>query len=166
MRITVWLATRDRPTWIAAAEVLVAAIVLLSGAGTAVRLLVGLPLVIHLGYSAMTAVPVGMIPGRPIGAKQPRRNQDLRSNVVGFLNEVRRVEDFAQRAKTGGLPDDEIQLNLQAAQRRILTSAAIVAKAMGRITSEEQETEKPARATTLLTHAPAVDAQWLRDLRA
>lgn len=137
MRITVWLATRDRSTWIALAEGLLLAWIVLSGPGRLVRLVVGLPLLAHLAYTAMTGLPVYAIPGKPTGAKRDRVNQDLRSHVVGFLNEVRRVEEYAQRAKTAGLPSQEVQDNLAVAQRRMMSAAAQVVKVTGRSVREE-----------------------------
>lgn len=131
MKVTVWLATRDRWTWIAAAEAFGLAVVLFAGPSTVLRVLIGLPLLAHLGYSAMTSVPVGTIPGRPAGQRE-RRNQELRSRVVGFLNEVRRVEEYAQQARTAGLPRQEVEQNLRAAQERMMVAAAQVAKVTGR----------------------------------
>ncbi len=89
-------------------------------------------LLAHLGYTAMTGLPVGTIPGRPEGAARERRNLDLRSRVVGFLNEVRRVEAYAERARVSGLPPAEVERSLYSAQQRMMSAAAEVAKASGR----------------------------------
>lgn len=97
-----------------------------------IRLVVGLPLLTHLGYKALTSLPMGEVPGRPEGAKRERRNQDLRSRVVVFLNEVRRVEEFAQRAKLAGHPTRELESTLRSAQQRMMAAAAQVAKETGR----------------------------------
>ncbi len=132
IRITVWLATRDRPTWIAAGEVLAVSLILLFASHWALARLVGLAFLAHLGYSAMTSVPIGEIPGRPSGAARQRRNLDLRARVVGFLNEVRRVEAYAERARVSGLPSSEIERNLHTAQRRMMAAAAEVVKCSGR----------------------------------
>jgi hypothetical protein len=131
MKITIWLATRERDTWITAAEIFALATVLLYAPGTTIRLLVGLPLLAHLGYKALTSLPMGMVPGRPPGGKE-RRNQDLRTQVVGFLNEVRRVEEYAQRAVTAGRPHEEVENNLRSAEERMMAAAAEVAKVAGR----------------------------------
>lgn len=118
-----------------------------------VRLFVGLPLLVHLGYTALTSLPIGSIPGRPAGA-QHRRNQDLRARVVGFLNEVRRVEEYAQRAKTAGWSAKEVQANMRAAQQRMMAAASHVAEATGRSTPEPAELDAGAGRgrVTILTH--------------
>ena len=141
MKITVWLATRDRTTWIAAAEITGLIFVILAVPNTLARL-VGFLLLGHLGYHALTSLPIGSIPSRPDGAKQYRRNQDLRSRIVGFLNEVRRVEHFAQQARVGGLPPLELERHLSSAKERVMAAAADVAEMSGRFVPEpEQEVE-------------------------
>lgn len=140
MKITVWLATRHHTTWIALAESIVLAAVVATGQSGLWRW-VGLLLVGHLGYRAVTSLPMGLVPGRPTGSKQQRRNQDLRSRVVGFLNEVRRVEAYAQRARAGRVSRDEVQRTLVVSQRRMMKAAAEVAKATGRITIEPDDDE-------------------------
>jgi hypothetical protein len=132
MKITVWLVTRTRETWITSAEVLVLALVLYTGPGAIIRLLIGLPALVHVGYTALTGLPMRMIPGRPIGVKLERRNQDLRSSIVGFLNEVRRAEDSAQRAMVEGRPTKEVDLYRQTVGKRVMAAAAEVVKATGR----------------------------------
>ena len=131
MKITVWLVTWERGTWITLAEV-VALGVLIVAQGSSVPQLVGLAILAHLGYTALTSLPLGEIPGAPTGAKRLRRNQDLRSRVVGFLNEVRRVESYAQQAEVGGRPKRELEKDLHWARQRMMTAAAEVAKAAGR----------------------------------
>ncbi len=84
---------------------------------------------------AMTSLPVWTIPGKPEGAKQERRNQDLRSRVVGFLNEVRRAEEYAQRARVAGWPRADVEANMRGAHDRMMAAAAAVAKDLGRDTS-------------------------------
>lgn len=127
MRITVWLASRDRITLIAAAEVLLLALLLFAGS-PGLRVWLGLPLLGHLGYRALTSLPIGQIPGKPNGVARQRRNQDLRTRVVAFLNEVRRVESYA--AKNGGEPD--MEANLEAGRLRMMNAAAEVARVAGR----------------------------------
>lgn len=131
MKITVWLVTWERATWITLAEA-VALGALIVVQGSALAHLVGLPILAHLGYTALTSLPLGEIPGAPDGAKQLRRNQDLRSRVVGFLNEVRRVEAFAQQAEVGGRPRADLEKDLHWARQRMMTAANEVAKAAGR----------------------------------
>jgi hypothetical protein len=132
MKITVWLVTRTREAWITSAELVVLGLVLYVGPSAVIRFLIGLPLLAHVGYTALTALPLGQIPGRPDSARQIRRNQDLRSSVVGFLNEVRRAEDQAQRAVSGGRPSAEVAHYRQAAGKRMLAAAVEVVKATGK----------------------------------
>lgn len=132
MKITVWLVTRTRETWMTSAELGVLALLLYWGPGVLVRFLIGLPLLVHVGYTALTGLPMGQIPGRPDGARQTRRNQDLRSSVVGFLNEVRRAEDHAQHAVAAGRPTNELAHYRQAAGKRMMAAAVEVVKATGR----------------------------------
>lgn len=132
MKITVWLVTRTRETWITSAELGTLALMLYWGPGVLVRLLIGVPLLVHVGYTALTGLPIGKIPGRPDGVRQTRRNQDLRSSVVGFLNEVRRAEDQAQRALASGRPVTELAHYRQTAGKRMMAAAVEVVKATGR----------------------------------
>ena len=152
----VWLARWDRFTWVAAAEAIVLGLLLIVEPSALVRTLFGIPLLAHLGYTAMTALPVGAIPARPDGAKA-RRNPELRTSVIGFLNEVRRVEDYAQRARASGLPPEVLALNLQIAESRILAAAAAVAKAPGQGEDALKDLEGTrAGQSPMLTHAPTV----------
>ena len=126
-----WLVTREPGTWITAAEVLVLCTVLVTPSGPVVRLLLGVPLLMHVGYKALTSLPMGSVPGRPPGGRQ-RRHYDLRARVVRFLAEVKRVEGFAQQAEVAGLPEREVREYLFAAQRRVMAAAREVAKETGR----------------------------------
>jgi hypothetical protein len=137
MKITVWMVTRTRETWITSAELLVLGLVLYSGPGAVIRLLIGLPLLVHVGYTALTALPMGLIPGRPVGTTLERRNQNLRSSVIGFLNEVRRVEDHAQRASVAGRPPAELDEYLRTAGKRMMSAAAEVVKVTGRVSDSK-----------------------------
>ena len=96
-----------------------------------IRLVIGLPVLAHLAYTTMTSLPIGEIPSRPEGTTRIRQNQDLRTCVVGFLNEVRRVEDYANRARTAGLPREAVSQSLERGQRRIMAAASQVAKFTG-----------------------------------
>ena len=131
MKLTVWLMTRERSTWFLAAEIFGLLLILTTVPGTILRF-VGLGLAAHLGYRVLTSLWIGSMPGRPASSKAERRNQDLRSSVIGFLNEVRRVEDYAQRARAGGLPVAELERDLRLAERRVMQAAAAVAKTAGR----------------------------------
>ena len=132
MKVTVWLVTRERTVWIAAAEAIALGSLIIVAPESTVGRLFGLALLGHLAYRAVTGLPMGAVPARPEGSRKSRRNQDLRTRVVGFLNEVRSIEAYAQRAQMAGRPDNEIRANLRAAQRRMMAAAAEVAKATGR----------------------------------
>jgi hypothetical protein len=137
LKVSVWLVTRERATWITAAEILVLGVVLLAASSPTVRLLIGLPLLVHLGYKALTSLPMGSVPGRP-ETGQPRRNYDLRLRIVRFLDEVRRVEDYAQQAEVAGWRDRDVQEYLFTGQRRVMAAAREVAKETGRPTAPAQ----------------------------
>ena len=134
---TVWLARLDRATWIASAEAAVLGLILVSGPGKWVRLLIGVPVLVHLAYTTMTSLPMGQIATRPEGVNRVRQNQDLRTCVVGFLNEVRRVEDYANRARTAGLPTEAVDQSLERGQRRIMVAAKQVAKFTGQAVPDQ-----------------------------
>ena len=131
MKITVWLLTRERATWITGAETLGILLVVLTAPGFLTRL-VAVGLLAHVSYKALTSLPMGLVPGRPDGVKAIRRNQDLRSRVVGFLNEIRRTEDYAHQATVGGRPHADLERDLAWARKRMMAAAAEVAKAAGR----------------------------------
>jgi hypothetical protein len=150
MKLRIWLVTRDRLTWFTAAEVVALAIVLL-GASDTMRLLFGLPLLAHLGYMALTSVPLGQIPGRPEWAKSVRRNQDLRSRVVGFLNEMRRVEDLAHHAHIVGRAPAAIERDLVTAKKRMMAAATEVVRAAGQVAPHVAEPEQPVERARVAT---------------
>jgi hypothetical protein len=139
MKITVWLATRDRLTFFTAAEILALAVVLFTVSGSTLLRLVGLVLVAHLGYMAMTSLPMGRVPGRPDGGVA-RRNLDLRSRVVGFLSEMRRIEDYAQHAEVAGLPREQVEKDLQGAKKKMMAAATEVVKQAGRPSGKKRPT--------------------------
>lgn len=127
MKLRIWLVTREPSAWIAGAEILCLAAVLALAVESGLARLLGYGLLGHLGYSALTGLPMGEVPGRPPGG-QPRRNLDLRAQVVAFLREVRRVDEFAQRAQLSSLPADQVEANLRAGEQRLMAAAAKVAK--------------------------------------
>jgi len=133
MRITVWMLTRERRTWLTATEILVLGLIVLVAPAATVRLLIGLPIVVHLGYQALTSLPLGHVPRRREGGLH-RRRYDLRARIVRFLDEVKRAEDYAQRARFSGLDEQNVEEYLHVAQRRVLTAAAAVAQVTGRWT--------------------------------
>jgi hypothetical protein len=154
MKLRIWLVTRDRLTWFTGAEVLALSVVLFNASAT-VRLFLGLPLLAHLGYRALTSVPLGQIPGRPEWAKQVRRNQDLRSRVVGFLNEMRRVEDLAHHGYVGGRAPEVVEKDLVFAKKRMMAAASEVVRAAGQVPPVEDEPapEEPRAAKVGRPHA-------------
>ena len=133
MKIRVWLLTRERSTWIAATEIVALAVLLTLAVESALAQLVGFALLAHLGYMAMTGLPMGRVPGRPASG-QPRRNLDLRAQVVAFLREVRRVDEYAQRAQVSGLPADQVEASLRVGEQRLMAAAAKVARVTRRTT--------------------------------
>lgn len=143
IKITVWLATREPATWITGVEVLALGLILYAAPETPTRLAVGLPLLVHLGYRALTSLPMGAVPGRPENAKRARRHYDLRARVVVFLNEVRKAEDYAQRAKVAGWSRLDVEENLRSDRQRMLAAAAQVVKATGRGPGPEPEAGGP-----------------------
>jgi hypothetical protein len=131
IKIRIWLVTRERETWITGAEILALGLLLVAGPGSLIRLGVGLPLLVHLGYTALTSLPMGKVPGRPEKG-QLRRNLDLRSRTVLFLSEVRRLDDYAQRARDQRWPRSEVEKYLHPLESRMMAAAAEVAKAARR----------------------------------
>ena len=128
---SIWIPVWERETWITLAEILVLSLVIITP-GTAIRLLIGLPLLFHLGWTTLTSLPVGKIPGPPKGISERRRNHDLRTRVVAFLNEVQRVERYVQQAEETGLPQSKLGESLRSAERRMLATAEEVVKLTGR----------------------------------
>jgi hypothetical protein len=131
MKITVWLLTRERDTWITGAESLGLLLVVLTAPGVFARL-AGVLLLTHVSYKALTSLPLGKVPRRPEGSKAIRRNQDLRTRVVGFLNEMRRAEDYAHQAEVGSRPTRDFERDMVWARQRMMAAAAEVVKAAGR----------------------------------
>jgi hypothetical protein len=93
--------------------------------------MVGVPVLAHLGWTALTSIPLGAVPGPPPGIGERRRNHHLRYRVVAFLNEVQRVEEFVQGARSAGLPRQEVERNLRSAEHRLRSTAAEVVKVAG-----------------------------------
>lgn len=50
-----------------------------------------------------------------------------------FLNEVKRMESYVQRARSGGVPRSEVKQQLRTAEKRLIDQATRVAKATGKI---------------------------------
>ena len=131
MKITVWLLTRERDTWITGAESLGLLLVVLTAPGVFARL-AGVLLLTHVSYKALTSLPMGKVPRRPEGSKAIRRNQDLRTRVVGFLNEMKRAEDYAHQAEVARRPNDQFERDMAWARKRMMAAAAEVVKTAGR----------------------------------
>jgi hypothetical protein len=132
IKITIWLVTRDRDTWVTGAEIVCLTLVLIVAVESTVGRAIGLLVLAHLGYRALTSLPMGAIPGRPLASRQERRNLHLRARIVGFINEVRRVEEYVQRARTAGRPRVEVEMQLRSAERRLMEAAAEVVRFTGR----------------------------------
>jgi len=130
VKVTVWLLTRERETWITGVEVLLLGIVLIVPSNVLVRLLFGIPLLVHVGYRALTSLPMGSVPGRPPRGQQ-RRRYDLRVRVVRFLEEVKRLEDYAQQAEVAQLPEREVREVMFTGQQRVMAAARQVARQTG-----------------------------------
>jgi hypothetical protein len=153
------LLTRERRTLITLAELVILWIVVFVVDQGAVRLLVGVPLFLHVGYLALTSLPMGEVPRRPDNARKERRNQDLRSRIVGFLNEVRRAEDYAHRARVAGWPEDEVQETLRLARERAMRAAAAAVKVVGRrALAKRPETEVIAQQVRMDTNPFRLEA--------
>jgi hypothetical protein len=63
-----------------------------------------------------------------------RSNHELRTHVVDFLREVKRVEAFRRRAVAARLSREQVDERVVAGQLQILTSASKVVKVVGRQT--------------------------------
>ena len=158
MKITIWLAARDRWTWIAGAETLGLALILVIGIDSWMVRLLGVALLAHLGYSAVTSLPMGEVPRRP-PTGQHRRNLELRASVTTFLREVRRLEEYAQRARLSGWSRTEIEANLDAAERKMAAVASEVAKTARRTAYQPpDEGALPESRPTFTVHARATEA--------
>lgn len=127
-----WLSI-ERSTWIAGAETLALILLLTSFRESALFLYAGLPLVLHLGWSAATSMPVGRIPGPPSGTGERRRNHLLRYQVVAFLSQVQRVEAAAEKAAVAGMPRPALQEKLQVEGRVLQEIASDMVKVAGRV---------------------------------
>lgn len=111
---------------------MVLAMILATSPGEMIRTGVGIPLLTHLGYRALTSMPVGRIPGRPAGTARQRRNLALRARVVALLEEVKSVEAYAQRARRSGLAPSDVAERLREAEGRIMSTAADIVRHTGR----------------------------------
>jgi hypothetical protein len=141
MKLRIWLVTWDRETWFIGAEITGLAILLVAAPGI-LRTMLGLPLLAHLGYRTLTSLPLGRIPGPPDGAKQIRQNQDLRSRVVGFLNEVRRVEDIAHQGHVGRRTPHIVERDLIYAKKRMMAAANEVVRTAGHARARDAAARK------------------------
>ena len=132
MKTTNWLARVERATWVAAVEAAALTLILFAGPSTSVRLFVGVPMLAHLAWTAFARPSLEQPSHGSQGATGVRRNDYLRTSVVGFLAEVRRVEAYAQRARSAGLSGETVELSLERGERRIMAAASVVAKVTGR----------------------------------
>jgi hypothetical protein len=65
-------------TWVTTAETLALVAILVAVPSTLLRVLLGIPIVLHLGWSVMTSVPVGGVPGPPPGVGERRSSSCAR----------------------------------------------------------------------------------------
>lgn len=85
-------------TWITTVEVLALSALLLFAPSPLLRVALGIPIALHLGWSVISGMPTGGIPGPPPGVGERRRNHRLRYRVAEFLREVKRLDAFARQA--------------------------------------------------------------------
>ena len=119
-------------TWVTTAETLALVAILVAVPSTLLRVLLGIPIVLHLGWSVMTSVPVGGVPGPPPGVGERRRNHRLRYRVVEFLREVKRLEAFARQANGRGSSDPDVEKNVRGAEQRLHDVVAEIIRVAGR----------------------------------
>jgi hypothetical protein len=105
-------------------------------------------------WTVARSLPLGQVPGRPVGVARQRRNQHLRTRVVAFLNEVRRAENYALRASNVNEIPGELEENLRSAERRMMVAASEVARVAGRFGAvqsgdalRERPSQRPRRPT-------------------
>lgn len=121
----------EHRTWITTAEILALIAILLIAPSTLLRVLLGIPIVLHLGWSVLTSVPVGGFPGPPPGVGERRRNHRLRYRVVEFLREVKRLEAFARQTNGRGGADPLVEKNLRGAEQRLRDIVAEIIRVAG-----------------------------------
>jgi hypothetical protein len=122
----------ERGTMITIAEVAVLVVLLLLDAPSTARILVGIPLVLHLGWSAVTSLPIGRVPGPPPGVGERRRKHLLRYQVVAFLDYVQKVESLVEERNGSTKPRRSVERELEAAEHRLKEIAGDIVKVAGR----------------------------------
>lgn len=122
------MAEMETRTWITFGEVAALGVLLLFELPTAIRVIVGVPLLLHLGWSVLTSVPAGKIPGPPPGVGERRRNHQLRYRVVQFLNELQRLEAYTLQGDDGTVPKRE----LEKAEERLQSVVTEAVRSVGR----------------------------------
>lgn len=121
----------EKRTWITMLEVLALGGLLLFAPSAAVRVLLGVPLLIHLAWGVLASVPVGGIPGPPPGVQERRRNHRLRYRVVEFLREVKRIEAYARQANGGRAAPRDLERNLRGGEQRLHEIVAEIMRVAG-----------------------------------
>lgn len=139
--------------WVTVAEALYLALLLVIGPGVWVRVVIGLPILAHLAYTRLASLPRDEEPTLPKSVDGRRRNYELRKRVEEFLNEVKRMERYAVRAKAAGLPRSEVEDNLRSVEKRLHATVAEVPKVVGR----GREMAGPTPSSHPETHATLLD---------
>ena len=119
-------------TWIAAGETAALLALLMFFREASLMLVAAVPLVLHLGWSAATSLPVGRVPGPPPGVGERRRNHLLRYQVREFLEEVQRVEAAAEKATLQGVPRTKFEKELARSGQNLQEIAQNMVKVAGR----------------------------------
>jgi len=122
----------ERGTIITIAEVTALIVLLLLDPPSTARILVGIPLVLHLGWSAATSLPIGRVPGPPPGVGERRRKHLLRYQVVAFLNQVQQVESLVEERNGSTKPRRSVEQELEVAENRLKEIAGDIVKVAGR----------------------------------
>jgi hypothetical protein len=123
--------TTEKRTWVTAGEVLALAGLLAFAPPTLFSMLLGLPLALHLGWSVLTSVPIGAIPGPPPGIGERRQNHQLRYRVVEFTREVQRLEAYARRLDGNTTPPKQLARDLRKAEERLHNVVSEAVRAVG-----------------------------------
>lgn len=107
-------------TWMTTVEVLALSALLLFAPSALLRVALGIPITLHLGWSVISQASAGgRIAGPPPGVGERRRNHRLRYRVVEFLREVKRLEAFARQATTDERSADTAERAVRGTEQRL-----------------------------------------------
>ena len=133
MKLSIWLRTRDQDTWIVTIEAVLIGFVLLVEPSPYARLL-AVALLGHLAWVTTDLLRMTRNGRSRAGSRAVRANHELRTHVIHFLREIKRVEAFRRRAAASPLSSEQVNERIVAAQLQILTAASKAAKVVGRDT--------------------------------